>query len=206
VRVVLVRVRRPDAAPEPAPSLAAALAEVEVVAHAGGALRGDAALVLRDDAAEAVPDTAAELRAFAAGGGAILGIGAGFAALCEAGLLPGEVMVGPLVAAAPTHVRVEGRATPFTWAIPAGRVVALAGRPAARYRPATLPALEAAGQVILRYCDGAGGAARGGRGAHAVAGICDTAGRVVGLLSDPALEQQVIASLRLGTRALRSNL
>jgi phosphoribosylformylglycinamidine synthase len=200
VRLALVRVPRPVAGAEPEAPLPAVgeLAGVEVVAHAGGPLRADAALVLAAAPDRVTVGAAEVLRAFAAGGGPILGIGGGFAALCEAGLLPGRVSVAPAgTAGAPTHVRVEGRATPFTWAIPAGRVVALAAPPAAGYRAPELPALEAAGRVILRYCDAAG-APHDGRGHHAVAGVCDPSGRVVGLLSDPALENQVLASLRLG--------
>jgi len=200
VRLALVRVPRPlaDAVAPAAPLPAVGeLAGVEVVAHAGGPLRADAALVLAAAPEEATADAAAVLCAFAAAGGPILGIGAGFATLCEAGLLPGRVSAAAGTAGAPTHVRIEGRATPFTWAIPAGRVVALAARPAGRYRAAELAALEAEGRVILRYCDAAGGPGEG-RGRHAIAGVCDAAGRVVGLLSDPALENQVLASLRLG--------
>jgi phosphoribosylformylglycinamidine (FGAM) synthase-like amidotransferase family enzyme len=125
----------------------------------------------------------------------VLGIGGGFAALCAAGLLPGTI--GPWAAqpAAPTHARVEGRATPFTWAIPAGRVVRLSGAPAVRYLPPPdLPALETAGRVVLRYCDAAGGAAADGA---AVAGVCDARGTIVGLLSTAGLGAQLVASLRL---------
>jgi phosphoribosylformylglycinamidine synthase len=168
-------------------------APVELVDHAGGPFDADAVIVTgADDAALAA------LRAFAGRGRPVLGIGGGFAALCAAGLLPGalEPRDTQPPAPAPTHARVEGRATPFTWAIPAGRVVRLPGAPAVRYYlpPSDLPALETAGRVVLRYCDAAGGAAADGA---AVAGVCDARGSVVGLLSTAGLGAQLIASLRL---------
>ena len=142
------------------------------------------------------------LRAFARGGGKLLGLADGVAWLCAAGLLPGGVTTSGAGAAA-THVRVEGRATPFTWAIPAGRILALA--PAARAHrydaaDADVVALATRGRIVLRYCDGAGGVA----GAHAasVAGLCDETGHVVGLVAPTkaelacALGRQLRACLR----------
>jgi phosphoribosylformylglycinamidine (FGAM) synthase-like amidotransferase family enzyme len=104
-------------------------------------------------------------------------------------------------ASPPTHVRVEGRATSFTWAIPAGRVLPVdATSPTARYLAAQPGALEAEGRVVLRYCDGAGGVAP-----DSVAGVCDARARVVGLLpgapAGSALRgnqgRQLLGSLRL---------
>jgi phosphoribosylformylglycinamidine (FGAM) synthase-like amidotransferase family enzyme len=185
VRVALVRATG-DVAPLDG------LAGEELVEHAGGALDADAVIVTGAD------DGALEaLRAFARDGRPVLGIGGGFSALCAAGLLPGalEARAAQPAAPAPTHARVEGRATPFTWAIPAGRVVRLGGAPAARYLPPPeLPALETAGRIVLRYCDAAGGASADGA---AVAGVCDARGTVVGLLSTAGLGAQLIASLRL---------
>jgi phosphoribosylformylglycinamidine (FGAM) synthase-like amidotransferase family enzyme len=186
---------------------------IEVVGCGGTAsLRCDAVIVT--DAGVALEP----VRAFAAGGGPVLGVGRGFAALCEAGLLPGEhlsVTPGPL-AGARTHLRVEGRPTPFTWAIPAGRVIHAAGAappPAARYAVVDLAALEAHGRVLLRYCDPAGGIDGGDRGDGGdLAGVCDERGNVVGLLPGAAppaawwaagLGRQLVASLCLATRARR---
>jgi phosphoribosylformylglycinamidine (FGAM) synthase-like amidotransferase family enzyme len=128
------------------------------------------------------------LRAFARAGGKLLGLGDGVAWLCAAGLLPGAVAPNN-VDASVTHVRVEGRATPFTWAIPAGRIVPL-GAPARTHRyeasDADVAALATHGRIVLRYCDGAGGIA----GAHAasVAGLCDETGHVVGLVAPTTAE------------------
>ena len=98
--------------------------------------------------------------AFARGGGPVLGVGEGFQALCALGLLPGRVTaLAEDDAPVDAHVRVEGRATPFTSAIPAGRVMSLNGAPAAglRYDIGRARGAGGAGQVIFRYCDAAGG-------------------------------------------------
>jgi len=148
--------------------------------------------------------------AFARAGGPVLGVGDGFRSLCGLGLLPGRVTSlaeddGPVDA----HVRVEGRATPFTSAIPAGRVMSLDGATAVglRYDIAEPEALEARGQVIFRYCDAAGGPVTPKRSpanarsvdtsqlrlssvpliaprdrARAIAGVCSDGGNVVGVL------------------------
>jgi phosphoribosylformylglycinamidine (FGAM) synthase-like amidotransferase family enzyme len=154
---------------------------VPLVVHDGlRPIGGDAVLVTDDLGAEAV----SALRAFAGDGGAVLGIGAGVRALLAAGLL--RAALAPPAAAAATHVRVEGRATPFTWAIPAGRVLAI-DAPAA-----TLAPTDGAdpGQVVLRYCDAAGGVV-----GAAVAGLCDARARVVGLLPGAAAAQVLATDL-----------
>jgi hypothetical protein len=148
--------------------------------------------------------------AFARGGGPVLGVGGGFRSLCALGLLPGRVT--PLAEddePADAHVRIEGRATPFTSAIPAGRVMSLDGATAVglRYDIGEPEALEARGQVIFRYCDAAGGPPTSRRSptqarsvdtsqlrlssvpliaprerARLIAGVCGEAGNVVGVL------------------------
>jgi hypothetical protein len=99
--------------------------------------------------------------AFARGGGPVLGLAEGFEALCALGLLPGRVTApaGDDAAAVSAHMRVEGRATPFTSAIPAGRVMTFGGAQAVglRFELGEPDALEARGQVVFRYCDAAGG-------------------------------------------------
>jgi phosphoribosylformylglycinamidine (FGAM) synthase-like amidotransferase family enzyme len=143
-------------------------------------------------------------------------VGAGFRSLCALGLLPGRVTSladagadadadsGDPPPPALAHLRVEGRSTPFTSAIPAGRVISLAGSSAAaapglRYDVAEPAALEARGQVIFRYCDAAGGTRA--RVRSPIAGVCGEAGNVVGLLAGPAALEgdvtQLLGSLRM---------
>jgi phosphoribosylformylglycinamidine (FGAM) synthase-like amidotransferase family enzyme len=210
LRVVFVTARD-----ERGDALAGALTEVwpdaEVTWVAPGAPLGpfvaDVVVVMAGLADDAVANPRRELvdalRAFAAGGGAVLGLGAGAALLCAAELLPGGVVEGG-PASPTTHVRVEGRATPFTWAIPAGRILALGdgAQPGPVYALSdeALEPLEAAGRVVLRYCDHAGGVAR--TSAAGVAGLCDEAGRVVAVLAPLTtaqggpLARQILACLR----------
>jgi phosphoribosylformylglycinamidine (FGAM) synthase-like amidotransferase family enzyme len=188
VRVVLVGAA--GASDAGLDGLADAFADGELVRYDGGALDGDALVVV---GAAAGPELYGALRAFAGGGRPVLGVGGGFAALCAAELLPGRLESRPPSAGAPTHARVEGRATPFTWAIPAGRVVPLGAAAAVHYVAPDAAALEAAGRVLLRYCDVAGGLA----GDSEVAGACDAGGNVVGLLPAEGLGRQIVASLRL---------
>jgi phosphoribosylformylglycinamidine (FGAM) synthase-like amidotransferase family enzyme len=176
-----------------------------VMCPAGAPIEGDAAVIT-----EAAPDgdedaTAASLRAFAGAGGWVLGIGPGVAMLCAARLLAGRIEPASAAVAPRTHVRVEGRATSFTWAIPAGRVLEVdAGVPSARYVDPDPAGLESAGRVVLRYCDGAGGI-----DGDSVAGVCDAEARVVGLLPGVApaaralggnLGRQLLGSLCMAAR------
>jgi phosphoribosylformylglycinamidine synthase len=178
---------------------------VRLAVYAPGApLEGDVVIV--PPALGAAPTSAAldALRAFARGGGRLLALADGVSWLCAAGLLPGAVSVeGP--ARAVSHVRVEGRATAFTWAIPAGRILGLGPVAAGAHLHARDPevaALETRGQIVLRYCDAAGGVDRNAARALTVAGLSDESGRVVGLFapSTPGLEdglgRQLLACLR----------
>jgi phosphoribosylformylglycinamidine (FGAM) synthase-like amidotransferase family enzyme len=173
---------------------------VRVAIYAPGApLEGDVVVVPPglDDARALDP-----LRAFARGGGRLLALGDGVALLCAAELLPGRVTRVP--ARASTHVRVEGRATAFTWAIPAGRILAL-GSLALEHayvgEEAEVAALASSGRVVLRYCDSAGGIDASSGRAASIAGVSDETGRVVGILGgvsqglDCALGRQIEACL-----------
>jgi phosphoribosylformylglycinamidine (FGAM) synthase-like amidotransferase family enzyme len=153
----------------------------------GGLVAGDVVIVPPGLAAP-TSDALESLRAFARAGGKLLGLADGVTWLCAAGLLPGGVATSEADAPA-THVRVEGRATPFTWAIPAGRIVPLASPTGAhRYHApdADVAALATRGRIVMRYCDGAGGVA--GPHADTVAGLCDETGHVVGLVAPTTAE------------------
>jgi phosphoribosylformylglycinamidine synthase len=116
----------------------------------------------------------------AASGGAVLGVGAGFAVLCARGLLPGSLVLGGDEVRR-LHCIVEGRPTRFTWAIPAGRHLGFSQRSSGSYQ-GDLDELERAGQVVLRYCAADGEAVVG---ESSVAGICNQAGNVVGVIPEP---------------------
>jgi hypothetical protein len=139
-------------------SLVAALGDsIEVVALDGA--RCQAIVVCGSSGSDERADAA--VLAFARGGGPVLGLGEGFQALCALGLLPGRVSAPGEDEGEPAraHVRVEGRATPFTSAIPAGRVMSFddASAVGLRFDIGEPETLEARGQVVFRYCDSAGG-------------------------------------------------
>jgi phosphoribosylformylglycinamidine (FGAM) synthase-like amidotransferase family enzyme len=190
---VAVSIRTGGAAARPFPW------DALLVSSAVGAGDGDDARPLRE-----------AVEGFARAGGPVLGIGGGFQALCALGLLPGRVVDGAGAPGAESgHLRVEGRPTPFTAAIPAGRILRSGPAPARlEYQIAEPQALHARGQVIFRYCDAAGGTVRRQgvsdpvRGPDlTIAGVCGESGNVVGLLADPQIVggdgAQLLGSLRL---------
>lgn len=141
-------------------------------------------------AAQARSPLAEALRRRAAAGGRLLGLGAGFAFLCEAGLLPGALgpNAGGRLVHGPAPFRLE-RNGPWR----AGRILTLplATRAGAyTVAPEVLVDLELSGAVLLRFCGPAGevGGAWNPTGAQGgVAGLSAREGRVLGLL--PQLER-----------------
>ena len=151
-------------------------------------------------------------------GGPVLGICNGFQTLCEAGLLPGALVRNERLKflSRPVDVRVERADTPFTSAYRAGEVIRIPiGHGDGRYVATEddLDALEAAEQVVLRYTDrGIPDAPANPNGAmRDIAGICNRAGNVVGImphperLADPILGSdaghRVFVSLMAGVHA-----
>jgi phosphoribosylformylglycinamidine synthase len=146
------------------------------------------------------------LRRFHERGGLILGICNGFQVLVKAGLLPGgpgPVGGGAAAAATLTHnaaghfesrwVRlgqVPGRSPFVTGSEPIELPVAHGEGRFLLAEPAQFAALEAAGQVVLRYVDDSGRPtqeypANPNGSPGAVAGLCDPTGRIFGLMPHP---------------------
>lgn len=123
----------------------------------------------------------------------VVGICNGFQVLCEAGLLPGALLPNASGAFASRWVycRVESERSPLTTATPVGSVLRLPiAHGEGRYvaPPEVLAELEADGRVILRYAeaDGAVTDTSNPNGSLAnIAGICNAAGNVVGLMPHP---------------------
>ena len=165
------------------------LAGADVVLLPGGFSYGD---YLRSGAIARFSPIMAAVQQHAAGGGAVLGICNGFQILCEAHLLPGALMrnAGLTFVSRPVPVVVERTTTPFTSAYAQGTLLRLPvahgdGRFVAAGDVARQ--LEAEGRVVLRYATGDPAAEPGNPNGslHDIAGICNTAGNVVGIMPHP---------------------
>ena len=126
-------------------------------------------------------------------GGPVLGTCNGFQVLCELGLLPGALLRNDDLhfVCEWVHLRVEKSAAPFSTRAQAGQVLRIPvkhGEGRFFAPPEQLAALEARGQVLLRYCDAAGVQAPGTNpngSLHDIAGITNEAGNVLGLMPHP---------------------
>src|SRR5437868_2128710 len=143
------------------------------------------------------------VRAFAAGGGLVLGVCNGFQILCEAGLLPGVLMRNARLKfiCHDVHLRVERSDTPFTRGYNAGQVIRV---PVAHGEgnyvadSETVARLEDEGRVLFRYAapDGTLDPAWNVNGAtNAIAGVLNERGNVLGMMPHP--ENHVEAALGL---------
>jgi len=127
----------------------------------------------------------------AAEGGAVIGICNGFQILCEAGLLPGALVRNGRLAfvAKPVDLRVERTDTVFTSAFARGdrvRVPVAHGDGRFVADPSTLDRLEAEGCVVVRYLAPRAGIEPNPNGSSRhIAGICNPAGTIVGLMPHP---------------------
>ena len=159
------------------------LGDVDAVVVPGGFSYGDylraGAIARFSPAMEAVAE-------FAAGGGPVLGICNGFQVLCEAGLLPGALLVNEsmrfvcrqveLTADGPISHPYRGKSAHRRLSIPAKHGEGRYWAP-----DEMLDALETNGQVAFRYAPGQNpnGSAR------EIAGVRNEAGNVLGLMPHP---------------------
>ncbi|HZD86701.1 MAG TPA: phosphoribosylformylglycinamidine synthase subunit PurQ [Gaiellaceae bacterium] len=152
------------------------LPDLDAVVLPGGFSYGD---YLRCGAiARFSPATAATCE-FAAAGGLVLGICNGFQVLCEAGLLPGILLRNESLrfVCRDVELTVERDDLPFTARCrPAQRLVIPVKHGDGRYLPP--PGLDPR-QVVLRYVDNPNGSV------DDVAGVCNEAGNVMGLMPHP---------------------
>ena len=129
----------------------------------------------------------------AAAGGPLLGICNGFQILCEAQLLPGALLrnAGLTFVSKPVDVTVEQTDTAFTCDYePGARLRLPVAHGEGRYvaSPDTLRMLEAEGLVVLRYVAATERSPfqpnPNGSTNH-IAGICNAAGNIVGIMPHP---------------------
>jgi phosphoribosylformylglycinamidine synthase subunit PurQ / glutaminase len=171
----------------------AKVGDAEILWHGDRDLRGADAIVipggfsygdyLRVGAIARFSPVMESVMAFARDGGPVLGICNGFQILCEAGMLPGALLVNESLKflCRQVSVRVESTATPFTSGCEAGEELSMpvkhtTGRWFAP--PELLERVEAGGQVVLRYTGGTNpnGSLRD------VAGVANEDGNVFGLM------------------------
>jgi phosphoribosylformylglycinamidine synthase len=126
------------------------------------------------------------ITAFAAEGGLVLGICNGFQVLTEAGLLPGVLRPNASLSfvCRDVRVQVERDDLPFTARAQTGDALTIPvkhGEGCWFADEALLAELEASGQIVLRYAAG-----ENPNGSVAdVAGVCNEAGNVLGLMPHP---------------------
>ena len=156
----------------------------------GGFAHGD---YLRTGAIARFSPIMDEVRRFAAAGGPVLGICNGFQILLEAGLLPGAMLRNRDLHFHCQHVyvAVEQTDTPFTVACERGRRLRIPiahGEGNYFAEPDVVQRLERNRQVIFRYVDASGVPNEAGNpngAANNIAGICNDARNVVGLMPHP---------------------
>ncbi|HZR25453.1 MAG TPA: phosphoribosylformylglycinamidine synthase subunit PurQ [Vicinamibacterales bacterium] len=162
----------------------------DVVVLPGGFAHGD---YLRCGAMARFSPIMKEVQAFAAKGGPVIGICNGFQVLLEAGLLPGAMLRnrGLKFRCEHVHIRVEQTDTPFTAACRKGQVLRVPiahGEGNYFAAPDVIARLEANRQVIFRYTTPDGRVADEANpngSVAAIAGICNDARNVVGLMPHP---------------------
>jgi len=158
------------------------LGGADVVVLPGGFSYGD---YLRPGAIARFSPVMQAVIAHARMGGPVIGICNGFQILCEAHLLPGQLVrnAGLAFVCREVTIRVESTATPFTARYAAGQILRMPvahgdGRFVAD--EPTLDRLEDEGRVVFRYVgSGPNGALRD------IAGIRNEAGNVLGMMPHP---------------------
>ncbi len=164
------------------------LCDVDAVIVPGGFSYGD---YLRAGAIAAHSPVMAAVKRFAEAGGPVLGICNGFQVLCESGLLEGSLTKNQTLkfSCHDVYLTVSGRPTAFTHSMDKDSILRMPiAHSEGRYVHANVAALQAEGKVIFRYCskDGHVGGDSNPNGSDGdIAGICNTAGNVVGLMPHP---------------------
>jgi phosphoribosylformylglycinamidine synthase I len=161
----------------------------DVVILPGGFAHGD---YLRTGAVARFSPIMKTVESFAAGGGLVLGICNGFQVLLEAGLLEGAMLRNrDKYVCEHINMRVEQTDTPFTRLCKPGQVLHIPiahGEGNYFAPPEVLDRLERNRQVIFRYVNAQGETtddANPNGAIHNIAGICNEARNVVGLMPHP---------------------
>jgi phosphoribosylformylglycinamidine synthase subunit PurQ / glutaminase len=173
---------------------------VDAVFVPGGFSYGD---YLRPGAIARFSGVIGPLEGFARDGGPVIGVCNGFQVLTEAHLLPGALLQNKSTRfiGSRTRVRVERTDTPWTAACEAGAKLTLpiAHNEGNYYADAeTVAQLEDGGRVVLRYLENPNGSA------NDIAGICNEARNVVGIMPHPERAADPVLGSEDGVCILKS--
>lgn len=185
------------------------LGDADAVIVPGGFSYGD---YLRSGAIAKTSPVMAAVREFADKGGLVLGICNGFQILTESGLLPGALVRNRDLKFICEQVwlKVENSGSAFTCAGPAGKLIRC---PIAHMDgcyfidPAGLSELEAHRQILWRYSDADGNvdASSNPNGSVSnIAGVCNRAGNVAGLMPHPERAGESILGEESGLAVFKS--
>jgi phosphoribosylformylglycinamidine synthase len=188
-------------------------AEAEILWHADATTKGVDAVVLpggfahgdylRTGAIARCSPVMAAVAEHAAAGGPVVGICNGFQVLCEAHLLPGALQrnAGMRFLCETVEVRVETISTPLTRLATPGQVLRI---PINHFEgnyvcdEATLARLRAEDRIVVRYVENPNGSL------DDIAGVCNEARNVVGLMPHPERASDAILGSDDGLVMLRS--
>jgi phosphoribosylformylglycinamidine synthase I len=178
------------------------LSGIDAVIIPGGFSYGD---YLRVGAIARFAPVMSEIERFAGRGGLVLGICNGFQVLCEAGLLPGALLPNLNLRFSCRQVELEVAQSRSLWTrdAEAGDILSIpAKHQAGRFWASepVLDELEEGGQVALRYAAGF----NGNGSSRDIAGICNHAGNVMGLMPHPEHAVDVLTGSEDGLAIFRS--
>lgn len=179
---------------------ATSLGDVDAVVVPGGFAHGD---YLRPGAIARFSPLMATVCDFARSGGPVVGICNGFQVLTEAHLLPGALQKnkGLTFLCQMVELEVASERSVLTTGLSRGRRLRV---PVNHFEgnytasPETLRALEDEERVVLRYVSNPNGSA------HDIAGVCNEAGNVVGLMPHPERASSELLGSTDGLLLLRS--
>jgi phosphoribosylformylglycinamidine synthase len=172
------------------------VADAELIWHGERDLRGADAIIvpggfsygdyLRAGAIARFAPAMESVIEFAREGGPVLGICNGFQVLCEARLLPGALLPNKDLRFTFRQVQLEvlNSGGTFTRGCAIGERLSIPAKHSwGRYHAdeQTLAAMDATGQIILRYAQGE----NFNGSLHDIAGVCNEAGNVFGLMPHP---------------------
>jgi len=173
------------------------LAGFDAVIIPGGFSYGD---YLRTGAIARFSPIMQAVQTFAAQGGPVLGICNGFQILCEAGLLPGALIRNRSLQFRCEHIYLKTAAhdSPFTSRIPPGKVLRVPiahGEGCYFAEDATLATLKDNRQILWHYVNAAGEPTEESNPNGSlwnIAGICNTARNVAGLMPHPERASELV--------------